>query len=347
MQPSPTSKTSPDPVVSVVIPAYGCEKTIHLVLDSLFRQTFASIEIIVVNDCSPDNLDQAIAPFLDRIQYIRNDLNMGLSHSYNTGIQASRGRYIMTLHCDCLIDAGYIEGLLSHFGTTPSLGAVTGQYLVPDVNKLSFSDHLFLDLNRISIESDRSDKSVGTISFIEGKADLFDRDILIRYGGFNTDLIYSAEDQDLSIKMRRDGYIFLQDSRYRFTPIFGLTTSSVAKVLLKQRLYARGQAYIALKYRQRMLGQTTKSRDQRSRHRAYQLGAGFLVTFGTLLTPMYSQFSYIVLAVLTIRGLFYFNTSSLGYPERLTVLLFGNTADFLYWIGMIEGTIKTMFGRRV
>jgi glycosyltransferase involved in cell wall biosynthesis len=289
MQPSPTSKTSPDPVVSVVIPAYGCEKTIHLVLDSLFRQTFASIEIIVVNDCSPDNLDQAIAPFLDRIQYIRNDQNMGLSHSYNIGIAASRGRYLMTLHCDCVIDADYLQGLLSHFESTPLLGAVTGQYLIADMNTLSFSDHLFLDLNRISIESDRSDKSVGQISFVEGKADLFDRDILNRYGGFNTDLIYSAEDQDLSIKMRKDGYIFLQDSRYRFTPILGLTTSSVAKVLLKQRLYARGQAYIALQHSRTMLGQTTESRTQRSRHRAYQLFAVTTVVFVALLAPIYSQ----------------------------------------------------------
>ena len=53
-----------NPLVSVIIPAYGCMNHIHRALDSVLAQGREDLEVIVVNDCSPDDLDAAMAPYL-------------------------------------------------------------------------------------------------------------------------------------------------------------------------------------------------------------------------------------------------------------------------------------------
>jgi glycosyltransferase involved in cell wall biosynthesis len=92
---------SSQPMVSVVMPVYNGSATIGRALNSVFGQTFKDVEVIVVDDGSTDNLAGVLAAFGDhRVQLIRHSSNKGEPAARNTGIRASRGRYIAFLDCD-------------------------------------------------------------------------------------------------------------------------------------------------------------------------------------------------------------------------------------------------------
>ena len=91
--------------ISVVIPAYNCEKTIMPVVRSIQNQDMADIEIILVNDNSKDNTSQIIKKLSEedsRIRIISNENTKGTLYSRNIGIMASNGKYIMNIDNDDL-----------------------------------------------------------------------------------------------------------------------------------------------------------------------------------------------------------------------------------------------------
>src|SRR5262245_48281148 len=89
------------PAVSVVIPAYNCADFIAETLDSVFSQTFDNYEVIVINDGSPDteSLERVLAPFQDRIVYLKQD-NQGPSGARNSAIRHARSAYVAMLDSD-------------------------------------------------------------------------------------------------------------------------------------------------------------------------------------------------------------------------------------------------------
>jgi glycosyltransferase involved in cell wall biosynthesis len=90
------------PINSVVIPTYNRHNFLRSAIASVLSQTFQDFEIIVVDDASfTEGAFIIVTEFKDtRIKYIRHELNKGLSASRNTGIKASRGRYIALLDDD-------------------------------------------------------------------------------------------------------------------------------------------------------------------------------------------------------------------------------------------------------
>src|SRR5712664_1570647 len=98
------------PIVSVIIPAYNVSPYIGETLDSVFAQTFADYEIIVINDGSPDTeeFECALKPFKERINYLKQD-NRGASAARNTGLRAARGEFIAFLDADDLWLSNYLE----------------------------------------------------------------------------------------------------------------------------------------------------------------------------------------------------------------------------------------------
>lgn len=89
------------PVISVVLPAYNCEKFIGKAIQSVLHQTFSDFELIIINDGSTDNTEFAILEFADpRIVYIKNQTNKGLIFSLNRGIEMAQGTYIARMDAD-------------------------------------------------------------------------------------------------------------------------------------------------------------------------------------------------------------------------------------------------------
>ena len=100
------------PAVSVIMPAYNCEKYIEAAIRSVVSQTFTDWELIVLDDGSSDSTREIIdrlAAEDDRIVPMPNERNMGVAKTRNRGLDISRGRYVALLDSDDIWLSGKLE----------------------------------------------------------------------------------------------------------------------------------------------------------------------------------------------------------------------------------------------
>jgi glycosyltransferase involved in cell wall biosynthesis len=95
-------------LVSVIIPCYNQAHFLPTAINSCINQTYKNIEIIVIDDGSPDNIQMAVMPFKDRIKFIR-QINKGLSETRNVGIRHSSGDFLLFLDADDIIGSDTIS----------------------------------------------------------------------------------------------------------------------------------------------------------------------------------------------------------------------------------------------
>ena len=89
------------PLVSAIIATYKRADLVPRAIESVRKQTYPNLEIIVVDDGSPDNTESVVRAIPDeRIRYIRHEKNKGLPAGRNTGIRAAKGEFIAFLDDD-------------------------------------------------------------------------------------------------------------------------------------------------------------------------------------------------------------------------------------------------------
>jgi glycosyltransferase involved in cell wall biosynthesis len=87
--------------VSVITPCYRDSATLERAIKSVLAQSYPAIEIIVVNDCSPESEEiESIVARYPKLRYLCNDKNLGLAGSRNAGIAVASGDYIALLDAD-------------------------------------------------------------------------------------------------------------------------------------------------------------------------------------------------------------------------------------------------------
>lgn len=114
-------------LVSIIIPAYNCAKYLPDAIESALNQTHPRVEVIVVNDGSPDNTDEVVAPYRDRIIYHK-QTNRGLSASRNVGVMLSKGEFLNFLDADDFLYPTKIERQLAVFAAKSDAGVVISGY---------------------------------------------------------------------------------------------------------------------------------------------------------------------------------------------------------------------------
>lgn len=89
--------------VSIIMPVYKAEMYIKEAIESVISQTYHSWELILVNDCSPDNSTEIIKEYLkkdNRIHLVNLEQNMGAWNARNIGIKEAKGRFLAFLDSD-------------------------------------------------------------------------------------------------------------------------------------------------------------------------------------------------------------------------------------------------------
>lgn len=123
------------PLVSVVMPAYGCAGTIERAIQSVLEQEVL-LELIIVDDCSPDQLNQVINQYRGNtpvLRYVRNSENMGACKSRNRGVAMARGRYIAFLDADDWWAPGKLKRQVAALEESGEVLCSTGRQLMrPD-----------------------------------------------------------------------------------------------------------------------------------------------------------------------------------------------------------------------
>ncbi len=128
---------SEKPLVSVIVPAYNVERWIERCVESVLAQTLSDLEVIVVDDGSPDNagaLADALAARDPRVRVIHQK-NAGLSAARNVGIEAARGSLLYFLDSDDYIDPDCLEILHDAMVGTGAAMVVGGLVEVDEAGK--------------------------------------------------------------------------------------------------------------------------------------------------------------------------------------------------------------------
>ena len=89
-------------LVSIIMPSYNTANYIGGSIDSVLRQTYQNWELLIVDDCSQDNTDEVVKPYLSdqRIKFFKNKSNSGAAVSRNKALREARGKWISFLDSD-------------------------------------------------------------------------------------------------------------------------------------------------------------------------------------------------------------------------------------------------------
>lgn len=119
--------------VSVVMPIYNVEDFIEDAINSVLAQSFSHFELLLINDCSPDNSLSICKKFSDpRIRIIEHTHNQGLAAARNTGIFHAKGQYVAFIDSDDMWHSEKLAQHVAHLDNAPEVG-------------ISFSRSLFMN----------------------------------------------------------------------------------------------------------------------------------------------------------------------------------------------------------
>jgi glycosyltransferase involved in cell wall biosynthesis len=98
-----------DPKVSFVVPCYKLGHLLPECVQSILAQTYENLEILIMDDCSPDHTPQVAGSFSDpRVKHVRNEKNLGHLRNYNKGISLATGKYVWLISADDSLRASYV-----------------------------------------------------------------------------------------------------------------------------------------------------------------------------------------------------------------------------------------------
>jgi len=193
------------PGVSVIVPAYNEEKVIVRTVASLLAQQYAgALEVIVVDDGSSDDTAgacEAAYGHEPRVSVYRK-VNGGKASALNYGIGLAEHEVVIGLDADTIFDDDTVAELVQPLAD-PSVAAVAGNAkvgnrinLVTRWQALEYVTSQNLDRRAFSL--------LDCITVVPGAVGAWRREAVLEVGGFREDTL--AEDQDLTLAMRRAGY---------------------------------------------------------------------------------------------------------------------------------------------
>jgi len=309
------------PFVSILIPAHNEEKVIGRLLQRLAELTYPKdkFEIIVINDNSKDATGRiaesyaSMYPGLIRI-INRNVGGNGKAEALNVGLRFAVGEFICCFDADYVPQKDILEKMVPHF-SDPRVGAVQGRILVLNDRESWFAKIASLErLGGYRVSQYARDR-LGLVPQYAGTIGLIRRDLLLRFGGFNAEVL--AEDTDLTFKMRLAGY------RVKYVNCAQSGEEGVAGLRQywgQRSRWAKGHMQCAFAYLVPLL---------RSKKVSWKEKVDGLMLLGVYFLPILVMLSWFILPVLfTVKP-----STLLPYPAALVVSLFftlnGDIAPFL------------------
>jgi GT2 family glycosyltransferase len=119
----------PRPTVSVVVPCYKYGQYVQQTVTSILRNERVDIDVLVIDDCSPDDsweVVQALPRFDTRVRVVRNERNQGLIATANDGLDQAKGDYVVLLSADDALAPGWLDRGVDLLERTPHATFVKG-----------------------------------------------------------------------------------------------------------------------------------------------------------------------------------------------------------------------------
>lgn len=190
------------PTVSIVIPAYRQAEFLGEAIDSALGQTYPHVEVIVVDDCSPDDTASVVGRYDDpRLSMVVHAVNRGLAAARNTGFAASHGALVAFLDADDYYHREKIAAHVALFDAEPSVG-------------VTYNSRFCLNHSSPTIrEIARAPRTCGLADFVMGfpfaPSDMVIRRHWLESGTlFDESLVHFSEDLDINCQLAMAGCVF-------------------------------------------------------------------------------------------------------------------------------------------
>jgi GT2 family glycosyltransferase len=132
-----------EPLVSVTIVTHNSAGYLDACLESVRRQDYSRLEIVVVDNSSADGTAEILGLHGERLRVIRNSFNNGFCGGQNQAITASRGQWILVLNPDVILALDFVSRLVASIDAQadPAIGVACGRLTAPSKE----NDHALLD----------------------------------------------------------------------------------------------------------------------------------------------------------------------------------------------------------
>ena len=206
-------------LLSIVIPNWNGAKFLPACLDSLARQTYQNLEIIIVDNASQDGSQELIKTNYPQVLLIELAENRGFTGACNIGIDAATGEFVALLNNDTEVDPNWAAAVLEAFVTHPKIGSVASKMLLFDKR-----DHLHTAGDFFTIDGRAGNRGVwqrdtGQFNIEEyvfsacGGSAVYRRSMLDQIGLLDDDFFFSCEDVDLGWRAQLTGWHCLYTPR--------------------------------------------------------------------------------------------------------------------------------------
>lgn len=202
------------PLVSIVTVNYDHPEVTCDLIESLNKITYPNIEIIVVDNDSPNDDPTIIKRRFPNIVFIQNPINYGFAAGNNFGLMAARGKYVMLLNNDTVVDKGFIEPLIAKLESDPKIGAVSSKlrfYHTPDtIQYAGYTPINYVTMRNFAIgfrevDKGQHDKDRET-AYGHGAAMMVPMEVIKKIGLMSYIFFLYYEEADWCARIKQAGY---------------------------------------------------------------------------------------------------------------------------------------------
>ena len=213
------------PLVSIAAINYNNSRYVIDTLDSISKQTYPNIELVIVDDCSTDNCVELITDWLNTYdrpyKFVRHETNMGICAAYNSGLKNATGKYFTVIDTDDVMLPGKTTDQVNILEASDAkVGAVYSDAHVMDVNGVPI-EGLFIRKHRQFVEIPSGNIYADLLqgNYIPCMTVMMKRMVFESVGAYDETLVY--EDYDMWLRIAKEYEIVFSEfvsARYRIRP---------------------------------------------------------------------------------------------------------------------------------
>jgi GT2 family glycosyltransferase len=202
------------PLVSIISVNYNHPEVTCQLLQTLRQITYPTIEIIIVDNASPDDDPAMIKQQFPEITFIQSEKNLGFAGGNNLGVRVAKGKYILLLNNDTEVDPGFLEPMVEKFEHDPKAGAASPKikfFHTPDtiqysglspVNPYTIRSKGYGHGAKDAGQFDRDEKT----NFVHGAAMMVPMSVISRVGLMAECYFLYYEELDWANRIKSAGY---------------------------------------------------------------------------------------------------------------------------------------------
>jgi GT2 family glycosyltransferase/glycosyltransferase involved in cell wall biosynthesis/SAM-dependent methyltransferase len=221
-----------DPVVSIVIAAHRGAALTQACLRAIAANTATpSYEVIVVDDAGDDD-NRRLWAMTEGARVIVNDSNLGYLRSVNLGAARARGRYVVTLNNDTVVQPGWLDALVARVEHAPDIGIVVPKLLYPngvlqEAGAIIFADGTGWNYGRGIVAEAPECNYVREVDYGSGACMLVRAELWRDVGGYDERYLpMYYEDTDLCFAARERGFRVLYEPVARVVHVEGASAGT-------------------------------------------------------------------------------------------------------------------------